>query len=268
MILPSMPLFLHGCLACGLSLATLSAHAQFSTVSLGDKPDEGVQVRLGGVGLVRPRYLGDDAYRTRVLPSFSAYSSQGWFASVSNGIGWNFGNGKTVDYGARLTFDLGRDESDSPNLRGMGDVKVRPEIGGFFNYDLTRSLTLKTSARYGSGNDNDGLVIDTALNFGFAIVEGTFGVVGLSATYANASYMRSYFGVSPTQSLASGYSVYTPDASLRNTALNFSLFSSFTKEWSGFATVGLARLQGDARQSPIGIKPNYGTLTFGASYKF
>jgi MipA family protein len=261
MILLMMQSFIRYGLSISLSLVTLSAHAQFSTVSLGDKPDEGVQVRLGGVGLVRPRYLGDDSYRTRVLPSFSAYSSQGWFASVSNGIGWNFGNGKTVDYGARLTFDLGRDESDSTRLRGMGDVKARPEIGGFFNYDLTRSLTLKTSARYGSGND-------TALNFGFAIVEGTFGVVGLSATYANASYMRSYFGVTPMQSLTSGYNVYTPDASLRNTALNFSLFSSFTKEWSGFATVGLARLQGDARQSPIGIKPNYGTLTFGASYKF
>jgi MipA family protein len=248
MILFTMRSFIRCGLATGLSLGMLSAHAQFSTVSLGDKPDEGVQVRLGGVGLVRPRYLGGDNYRTQVLPSFAAYSSQGWFASV--------------------TFDLGRDENDSARLRGIGDVKARPEIGGFFNYDLTRSLTLKTSARYGSGNDSDGIVIDTALNFGFAVVEGTFGVVGLSATYANASYMRSYFGVTPTQSLASGYSVYTPDASLRNTALNFSLFSSFTKEWSGFATVGLARLQGDARQSPIGIKPNYGTLAFGASYKF
>jgi outer membrane scaffolding protein for murein synthesis (MipA/OmpV family) len=47
-----------------------------------------------------------------------------------------------------------------------------------------------------------------------------------------------------------------------------SLYSSFTKEWSGFAKVGLSRLEGDARNSPISLKPNYGTLTFGASYKF
>ncbi len=262
------PSIIRNCIGLCLALTTLCAQAQFSTVSLGDKPSEGVQVRLGVVGLVRPRYLGDDEYRSQAFPSFSAYSSQGWFASVNNGIGWNFGNGKTVDYGVRLTYDLGRNESDSPRLFGMGDVKARPEIGGFFNYDLTRSLTLKTSARYGSGTDNDGLLIDTALNFGFSLIEGTFGVIGLSATYANAGYMRSYFGVTPAQSLSSGYATYTPEASLRNTSLNFSLFSSFTKEWSGFATVGLARLQGDARQSPIGIKPNYGTFTFGASYKF
>jgi MipA family protein len=255
-------------LLAALLVASTVSHAQVGVVSLGDKPDKDVEVRVGLVGLIKPSYLGSDETQGRVLPSFAAYSSSGWFVSVTNGIGWNFGNGKTIDYGLRLTYDLGRDENDSSRLRGMGDVKPRAELGGFFNYDFNRNLTLKTSLRYGSGNDSDGVLMDTALNFGFPVIEGTFGVVGLSTTYANASYMRSYFGVSPTQSLASGYAVYTPGAGLRDTSLNVSLFSRFSSEWSGFARLGVARLDGDVRNSPISLKPNYTTFALGTSYKF
>ncbi len=252
----------------GFAVVSTLSHAQLSTVSLGDKPDSGIEYRIGALGLHSPRYPGADESRWRVWPSFAAYSSTGWFVTVANGVGWNFGNGKTIDYGVRLTYDLGRDENDTPRLKGMGDIKPRLEAGGFFNYDLTRNLTVKTSLRYGSGRDSDGMLFDTALNFGFPIIEGTFGVVGLSTTYANESYMRSYFGVTPVQSALSGYAVYTPGASFRDAAVNVSMFSNFTKEWSGFAKLGFTRLEGDARASPITLKPNYTTLMMGASYKF
>lgn len=252
---------------CGVLLCA-SAQAQLGTVSLGDKPDQGIELRVGALGLHSPRYPGAEEVRWRVWPSFAAYSATGWFVTVANGVGWNFCNGKTIDCGVRLTYDLGRDENDSPRLKGMGDIKPRLEAGGFFNYDLTRNLTVKTSLRYGSGRDSEGLLLDTALNFGFPIIEGTFGVVGVSTTYANESYMRSYFGVNAAQSLNSGYAAYSPAAGFRDAAMNLSVFSSFTKEWSAFAKLGFTRLEGDARSSPITLKPNYTTLMLGTSYKF
>lgn len=253
--------------AAAICVAT-AAHAQSGTVSLGDKPDAGTEIRLGALIWDLPQYPGADKSHLQVWPSFAAYSANGWFVTVANGVGWNFCNGKTVDCGARLTYDMGRDANDSPRLRGMSDVKPRVEVGGFFNYDFTRNLTLKSAVRYGNGNDSDGALLDVALNFGFPIIENTYGVLGVSTAYANASYMRSYFGVTPAQSAASGYPAYSPGASVRDAAINVAVYTNVFKDWTAFAKLGFTRLEGDARLSPISFKPNYTSLMMGASYKF
>ena len=78
--------------------------------------------------------------------------------------------------------DFGRSESRSPVLAGMGDIKARPEIGGFFNFYLSRDFNLTSTLRYGSGNDRRGAQID------------------LGAVYAVqlAPQWRTSFGVSTT----------------------------------------------------------------------
>ncbi|MBC7941735.1 MAG: MipA/OmpV family protein [Chitinophagaceae bacterium] len=75
----------------------------------------------------------------------------GWFAGVSNGIGYNFGGDSKLQYGLRITADFGRKQRRSDALRGMGDIDPQAEVGAFFNYALPLGFFLTSSLRYGSG---------------------------------------------------------------------------------------------------------------------
>lgn len=64
--------------------------------------------------------------------------------------------------------------------------------------------------RAGSGVDNKGALWDVGP--GIRAKLGASWRLGseLVATYANADYLQSYFGVTAKQAQASGYAVYTP----------------------------------------------------------
>ncbi len=91
-------------------------------------------------------YLGSDERKTLVLPALSYQWKNGWFAGTGNGIGYKFHRRRHA-VRLRVTLDLGRDE-DAAALAGMGDIDVRPEFGGFFNYFITNEWFLTTSFRY------------------------------------------------------------------------------------------------------------------------
>lgn len=84
------------------------------------------------------------------------------FAGTGNGIGYKFPSRPDMQYGLRVTLDLGRDEGDALALAGMGDIDLRPEFGGFFNHLITKDWFLATSFRYGADNDCDGAQADSA----------------------------------------------------------------------------------------------------------
>lgn len=70
-----------------------------------------------------------------------------------------------MQYGVRLTANLGSKESLTSALRGMGDVDPAAEGGAFFNYSLPQGLFLTSSARYGAGVDNKRLVVDLGAGY-------------------------------------------------------------------------------------------------------
>ncbi len=89
--------------------------------------------------------------RTLALPLLDHPWANGWFAGTTNGIGYNFSGSQRLQYRLRLTADLGRKESRSSALRGMGDVDAKAEFGGFFNLAWTPEFSLTSSVRYGFG---------------------------------------------------------------------------------------------------------------------
>jgi hypothetical protein len=76
-------------------------------------------------------------------------------ALACTGTGYKFQSPPNMHYGLRVTADLGRDGSDAQALAGMGDIDLRPELGGFFNYFITNEWFLTTSFRYGADNDRN-----------------------------------------------------------------------------------------------------------------
>ena len=197
-----------------------------------------------------PAYLGSDVRRTRALPMLAARWSNGWFAGVG-GVGYRFNAALPVSWGLRVTIDRGRGEKDVDALRGMGDIKARPELGVFADYRLVPGLMVGSSLRYGSGNDRDGLLADVSLRGSHAVSSTVRLTAGLTATFANTKSMQSAFGVDAAQSFNSGHGLYSPGSGLRDIGLQAGGMVRLQPNLMLILGVNTRTLFGDAQYSPL-----------------
>jgi MipA family protein len=239
-------------LALSLACAGGAAHAQaFDAVRLFAVPRGDGQGLAGLAVIAGHEYLGSDERKTLVLPGLSYQWKNGWFAGTGNGIGYKFASPDDMQYGLRVTLDLGRDENDAVALAGMGDIDMRPEVGAFFNYFITPEWFLTTSFRYGAGNDRNGSQTDIGIGWSSQLAPQWRGALGVGATYVNSKYMEAFYGVTAAQSASSGYAVYTPGAGWRDLRGTASLTYFFDADWSLTGAVTVRALQGDVKRSPI-----------------
>jgi len=260
---------LRAALALALSSLSAGAFAQaFDAVRLyGAAPGE--DGGLVGLALIYGReYQGAEERRTLVFPAIDYQWRNGWFAGTTNGIGYNFSDTPGVQYGLRVTADLGRSESRSPALAGLGDIDARAEFGGFFNYHLSREFFVSSSLRAGSGNDRKGVLLDLGAGYSTTLAADLRLGAGVALTVANQKYLQSYFGVDAAQSAASAYAAYTPSAGLRDVRVNTSLTYRITQRVGITGAVSLSALQGDAKDSPIVRRRSTANGVLAVTYAF
>jgi MipA family protein len=229
-----------------------------------DKPFD---LAVGGVLANQPAYLGSDERKTAALPLVIARWRNGWSAGTT-GVGFRFSSDDSpLSGGLRLGFDLGRKESVSAALAGMGDTKARAVIGTFASYLVNPGLSIGSSINYGSGNDKNGLLMDISLRSMIPLggAHRLFGNVGL--TLANQAAMQSQFGVTAAQSASSGYAVYTPGSGLRDLNLGVGYGYAFSPSTLLQLGLSLRALQGDAKDSPLTRSYNGTSVNMGLIYR-
>ena len=252
-----------------LAVLTPSAFAQvFDAVRLYGAAPGNDGGRVGLAVLAGQEYRGSDERRTMAAPLIEYQWANGWFAGSTNGIGYNFSGRQDMQYGMRLTADFGREESRSQALRGMGDIDTKAELGGFFNYSISREISLSTSLRYGSGQDSNGLLVDLGMVYSTELSGDLRLGLGVAATLANADYMQSYFGVTAAQAARSGYAVYKPGAGLRDVRGNLALTYRITPKVSATAGLSASMLSGDASDSPMVRQKSATTGLLALTYGF
>ncbi len=239
-------------LAATLAVAAPRVFAQgFDTVRLTSAAPGADGGTVGAAVFVTDEYLGSDKRRTLVLPVVAYQWANGWFAGVTNGIGINLSATSDQQYGFRLTVDKGRRQDRVSSLRGMGDVNAAVEVGAFFNHALSQAFVLSSSLRYGSGDAHKGLVLDLGAGYSTEFSPRWYLSTGAGLTLANASYMQSFFGVTPAQSVASGYAVNPVGAGTRDLRANLALTYAINQKVSVTAAVSTSSLVGGARSSPL-----------------
>ena len=237
--------------AASIAAACGWAQAQaFDAVRMYGPPGDG-QGTVGVALAYGYRYLGSDLRRTALFPALEYRWSNGWFAGTTNGIGYKFDSPQDMQFGLRMTADFGRSESRSPLLAGMGNIKARPEFGGFFNFYLARDINLSSSLRYGSGNSRKGAQLDLGAHYALQLAPQWRAAAGLSTTIANADYMQEHFGVTAAQALTSQNPAYSAGAGVRDVRASLSLNYFITPAWTVTGALSATSLQGDAKGSPI-----------------
>ena len=168
-----------------------------------------------------PEYIGGKDYEPVVLPLIDIDWRGRAFASTQRGLGFSFFRSNSgFRMGTRLTYDLGRDSSDDPFLRGLRDIDPGPEAGLFFdNYsgpwrisaDLRKGLVSK---------GHNGILGSLLVAFGGKLNQRASLILGASVTGGDAKYNNAYFGVTGS---AAGLAPFTATSGLRDagTQINF-----------------------------------------------
>ena len=243
------------------------AHAQFVPFYvLGSRP-EANEVTAAGALIAGPKTDGSDRYRALVVPSIDVRFANGWFAGVINGVGYNFSTDPGLDFGLRLGVQLPRDDADA--IAGLDDIPLRVTTGAFGNIDLVpNKLQLRSALRYGSGLNRDGLTLDVGLEYRFDPFADLFWTIGGSLQWANAAHLRSFFGVSPAQSVSTGLPSFEPGAGVREFRLELGAFYPIDREWSAFGAISAIRFGSTIADSPVIRDRSTGEMILGVLYRF
>jgi outer membrane protein len=212
-------------------------------------------IRIGLGPVIVLAYEGSDDYKIKSAPLISLRYRD--LVQVDNNrIRVNVLGSDSLFYsenfkaGPLVRLDFGRDETDSVDLTGLGNVGTSLELGLFASYTMGPArLRIRGQQDVVSGHSGMLVVGDV----GVAIYRSDRLAVtsSLSATWADGDYMDSYFSVTAAQSLTSSLAVFDATSSLKNISLAFGANYAVSDQWALVANAGYSKLLSDAKNSPI-----------------
>lgn len=228
------------------------------------------RLTIGAGAAWLPDYEGSDDKRFTPLPAANGTIAGMSFTVLGNrasldvipdvaGPGWNF------QLGPVAVLNLNRtniDAIEDPRVRALGEVDTAVEVGGYIGIGKTGlitsdydTLSVSLSYRHDVTKIHKSGIFTPSVSYTTPL--STKALVGLfaSAEIVEDEYARTYFGVTPTGSVASGLPVFTPKGGQKNIAFG----GMFTYALTGDLTKGLAlvtgfnysKLVGDFADSPL-----------------
>lgn len=254
------------CLALAACCLASPAIAQEQAAPL-PPPEEsgsGFTVALG-VGTT-PDYVGSDDYR--IIPAAAVRGTIGGvsFITRSTYLYADFLPRKA----GRVDFDLGPVVGVNFNRTGhIKDAFVRRlpkldtavELGGFAGvslHNLTNpydTLAFRLDVVHDVASAHKSTVVSPNIEFSTPLSRYTYASANVGLDFVSNRYADYYFGVTPTESLASGLPVFNPGGGLEKWRAGLVLNQSITGDLAGglsiFGTANYSHLQGDFKRSPI-----------------
>lgn len=244
--------------ALAASLALVGGFCAASTAKAQSVSDlvgvKDVNIAIGGVAVVVPRYEGSKQYRVVGIPFLAPggpETDQSRFQFKGpDDLRVRLVTLQNLEFGALTGWRFGRQEDDADHLVGLGDVSGGLILGGYLAYHMGPLTPFVSYHHQVTGSDTGGI-----LRFGAEAKAKVLPWLTLSAkggaTWADDAYMTSYFGVSGTQSLASGLARFDTGAAIKDTFVELGTEFQIDPQWKVKLSGRYTRLLGDAASSPI-----------------
>jgi len=228
-----------------------------------EEPAPKFEGAVGAVLTYRNEYLGGSEHKADLGPAFylrckrlSISHASGFVTrrqeELPLGLGLELVRRDEVRMNLGLRIDRGRDSSSTSGaLAGVEDVRatLRLRTGLVWQADkhwkATAGWTVDLLGRGG------GSTLDAGLAYELRVGSRSTWSTGVSATWADGRYMRSWHGVTPAASAINGLPVYRPGSGLRDVALGTTLRTELDPKWSAFVGAGIGRVLGPAADSPL-----------------
>lgn len=228
-----------------------------------------------GVGAVnQAKYPGSSQGKTTVFPVFSANYGRYYIGAlpvtgIPAGVGLSFYRDRNWNMGAGVGYDFAkpRKESDSPTLRGMGNID-RTALGTLFVSYSQNWLRVSGAVLADLGGNDQGLRVLLDLQGRYRVSDRLSLSAGPTVVWANSKYTQTFFGVNAGQSANSGLSQYNASSGINSVAFALNASYLVTPQWRVSARLSRNQLRGDAAHSPITEKKNRNTFGLFANYRF
>lgn len=164
-------------------------------------------------------------------------------------------------------------------IRALGTIDMAIEVGGQVGFTQTGlitsdydTLTATVAAVYDVTGTHKSVIVTPSLTYGTPLSKRIYVGINASADYVGGQYARTYYGVTPGQSLASGLAVYTPGDGFKDVSLsggvNYSLSGDLRRGLSVFGVASYMRLLGDFGRSPVTQDRTQMIYAAGLAYTF
>lgn len=227
---------------------------------------------LGGTGFVGPKFEGSKKNKLQFAPIISL-GKQGAgprYVSRNDNASLSLFDQGAFRAGVTGKLVMPRDSDDDKALRGMKDIKLGAEAGGFAEVYPTDFLRVRGEVRQGI-RSHHGVVGDISAD-AFADVTSNIRVsAGPRMRIASADYFDHYYGVSAARAAAGGPSAYSPSGGLHSVGVGGAIDWKPTENITASSYVEYRRLMGPAADSSL-VKErgseNQMVIGIAATYKF
>jgi outer membrane scaffolding protein for murein synthesis (MipA/OmpV family) len=229
------------------------------------------RITVGTGAELEPVYQGARASRVFGGPVINIRYKDIAFFSLGEGLGVNFLRGRYYRVGVSIGYDLGRRvPDDDPNLHGLGDISLAPSVKLFGSYVLSKDFPLVIQADVreiiggagGTLGDLEAYMPLPGSSRKFVMF------LGPSITWASHHYVQKVFGVTQTQSLASGDPIFNVHGGANSVGLGFSATAFITERWLLNMDAAISRLLGSAAESPITEARMQNAIALSLNYRF
>lgn len=165
-----------------------------------------------------------------------------------------------------LRWGGGRSPGDEPRLQGLPEIRstLRGRLGVV--YDVTEQLSLRSAINQDLLGRGGGALVNNTLRYEIPPLAGVDIALIAGAHWANAVYMRNYFGV-PAQA-SSPLPRFAAGAGWHSTEVGFDWRKNLHAHWVLLGGVRYSQLHGDARQSPLTTQPHNYSVSVGLAYRY
>ncbi|MEN2977992.1 MipA/OmpV family protein [Tistrella bauzanensis] len=246
----------------GLAMAA-AAPAQAASAPAPAKPAEDHWTLGAGVAAV-PVFQGSEEYKAQPLPLVDVQYGR-LFAKVGDGIGVHIIRAPRFTAGIAVNWMQGYDQDDVPaGLNGVDDaLGARLFVSGRY-----RGAVATLAVTQAVTETDRGMLISAGLGYPVQATDRLTITPSLGATWANARYMTSYFGVDASEAAASGFDRYTPTSGFKDISLRVSASYRITDSIRAVGSVGATQLLGDAADSPFVEQKAQPIALMGLTYTF
>lgn len=248
-------------------------------LTISETPDTGPHLdhmtAIVGFGpMYAPVYDGSSKYKVTPFPyvDIRGLLDDRVFVSVVEGIGVKILNEGPVRAGLSINHDGGRTSSDDVKLRGLPDISGAAEAHAYLAVALRPfSLEAQIKERLGHGS---GLRASLGGTYAFAPTPQLHLSLSADVTWANASYQKVFFGITPTDAVAASaqgnpLSAYTPGSGATDASLTAAGIYQVGKHWGLVGRIAAHDLVGSAsKNSPLTQRSNWTSVAVGAMYMF
>ncbi len=219
----------------------------------------------------KPIYSGASQYVAAGGPVINIRYRDRAFLSSGEGLGVNVLEGKQYRVSLAVGIDLGRRVKwHYTTLHGLGDIPRAPffKLSGTYIISKRLPILLRTDIRKIAGGAA-GIVGDLDV---YTPLPGSSRKLvmfaGPTVTFADRKHVQTVYGISPRQSLQSGYPAYAPGGGLEEAGFGFSATRFFRPHVLGNANVAVSELLGAAGRSPLVERKTQASLSFSIAYRW